>query len=354
LSSHYQDRLQRDLDWIQELVGVVGSQLIQTIQRAVIAVLKTDHQLAAEIIIGDYTINRQTRELDRLCHVFVARHLPTAGHLRFVSSVLRLNITLERIGDYTATISRTAAQLTTKPPAAISRDIEMMAEQARRTLNDALKSFQDRDVQGAKSTAKAAAQFAPYFDRVFEDLAKEGDLKSRPTKDLLALMATLNRLERIIHQAKNVCEETIFVVTGDAKGEKKFRIIFLDDSNSGASQLAEHFTRKAFPNSGTYTSAGYSPGDVIDAEYREFADSVGMDLSKAWPTDFGTMNEQLESYDLIIGLKSSVQERLPKLPFHTTALMWDIAPTGSPEETYRQMTPLIRDLMQRLRGDQAS
>ena len=132
MSSHYEERLQRDLDWIQDLVGVVGNRLVQTIQDAATAVLTCDNQLAAQTIIGDYTINRQTRELDRLCHAFVARHLPSAGHLRYVSSVLRLNIALERIGDYGATISRTAVQLSEPPPSAVSRDIEMMAEQSRR------------------------------------------------------------------------------------------------------------------------------------------------------------------------------------------------------------------------------
>ena len=87
---------------------------------------------AAQTILDDYVTNRQTRELDRLCHAFVARHLPSAGHLRYVSSVLRLGIALERIGDYATTVSRTAAQLAEIPPPVVVRDIEMMSEQARR------------------------------------------------------------------------------------------------------------------------------------------------------------------------------------------------------------------------------
>ena len=132
MPSHYEERLQKDLAWIQDLIGIVGHAITKAIDDAVRSVLNHDQDLAALTVIGDYTINRQTRELDRLCHAFVARHLPSAGHLRYVSSVLRLSIALERIGDYAATVSRSAVQLSSAPSPVVRRDIEMMCEHARR------------------------------------------------------------------------------------------------------------------------------------------------------------------------------------------------------------------------------
>ena len=354
MPNHYEERLQKDLGWIQDLVGIIGLAITKAIDDAVNSVMNLDKDLAALTVIGDYTINRQTRELDRLCHAFVARHLPSAGHLRYVSAVLRLNIALERIGDYAATISRTAAQLSSQPPAVVVRDIEMMSEHARRMLNDSLRSFQQRDVSLAQATLSAAAQFAQYFDRVFADLVKEGETHSRPINDLFSFMATFNRLERVIHQAKNICEETIFVATGKTKGEKTFNILFVDAANSGASQLAEHFTHKAFSQSGRYRSAGWQPADDIEPAYQRFAQTVGIDLDKAWPTPLSTLLDQLDEYHLVIGLAPGARERVGKVPFHTTMLMWDIDTTGGPEAVYRQLTPRLRELMERLRGEQAS
>ena len=354
MPTHYEERLQKDLGWIQDLVGIVGLAITKAIDAAVSSVLNHDKDLAALTVIGDYTINRQTRELDRLCHAFVARHLPSAGHRRYVSAVLRLNIALERMGDYAATISRTAAQLSSRPPAVVARDIETMSEHARRMLNDSLRSFQQRDVGMAQATLAAAAQFAQYFDRVFSDLVKEGEAHSRPINDLFSLMATFNRLERVIHQAKNICEETIFVATGKQKGEKVFKILFVDAANSGASQLAEHFTHKAFPQSGSYRSAGWEPAEDVEPEYQRFAQTVGIDLAKAWPTPLSTLLDQLDEYHLIIGLAPGARERVGKVPFHTTMLAWDIDTSGGPEAVYRQLTPRLRELMERLRGEQAS
>lgn len=352
--SHYEERLERDLNWIHELIAIIGQSILTALDDAVRSVLTVDKDLAARTVVGDYTINRQTRELDRLCHAFVARHLPSAGHLRSVSAVLRLSIALERIGDYATTMSRTAMQLSEPPPPVVARDAEMMSEQARRLLADALKSFRQRDVQLANATLANVVQFARYFDKVFHDLVVEGESKSRPVTELFALMATFNRLDRVIHQAKNICEETIFVVTGRTKGEKRFHILFVDEQNSGPSQLAEHFTKKAFPNSGRYRSAGTRPADEIDSAYARFADTVGIDLSRAWPVDLATLGDDLGEYHLIVGLTPAVLPQLAHLPFHTTLLSWPIDPSAGPESVYRQLTPRIRELMELLRGEHAS
>jgi len=351
--SHYEERLQRDLNWIQDLVGIVGQAVTKAIDDAATSILRVDKDLAAETVVGDYTTNRQTRELDRLCHAFVARHLPSAGHLRYVSAVLRLNIALERIGDYAATISRSAAQLTAPPPAVVARNIEMMCEQARRMLAEGMRSFQHKDVALANNTLASAAQFARHFDKVFADLVKEGEADSRPVAELFSLMATLNRLERVIHQAKNICEETIFVASGKTKGEKTFQILFVDAKNNGLSQLAEHFTRKAFPQSGRYRSAGWDAAEEVDPAWGRFGQTVGVDLQKAWPTPLASLLPQLDDYQIVVGFGKEARDKVGRVPFHTTMLIWD-APTGDPETAYRSLTPKVRELMERLRGEQAS
>lgn len=354
MSSHYEQRLQNDLDWIQELVTIVGNAIGEALDHAVKSVMTGDKDLAASVIIGDFTVNRQTRELDRLCHAFVARHLPSAGHLRYVSSVLRLGIALERIGDYATTIARTAAQLSEPPPPIVVRDIELMAGQARRLLQEALRSFTKRDATMAQTTLSSARRLTDYFDRVLGDLTKEGEQQTRPMKDLFALMATFNRLERVIHQAKNLCEETVFVVSGRTKGEKQFDILFVDGANAGASLLAEHFTRKAFPQSGQYRSAGWEAAEEVDPEFIAFAKTVGLELAQAWPTSYATVREQLDDFQLVIGIGEGVREKIGEVPFHTTVVHWEIDPTGGPEAVYREITPRIRDLMELLRGEQAS
>ena len=80
---------------------------------------------------------------------------------------------------------------------------------------------------------------------------------------------------------------------------------------------------------------------------------VGIDLDKAWPTDLQARTPNFDDYDLVVCLTKAAFENLPRLPFHTTALQWDIDTSTSPELVYRQLTPHVRELMDRLRGEQA-
>lgn len=352
--SRYEERLERDLKRIEMLVAEISAALEQAITQAVRAVLTLDRDLAAQTILGDLRINRLTRALDRLCHAFVARHLPSAGHLRFVSSVLRLSIALERIGDYAETISRTAVQLSAEPPKTVARDIQIMGEQARRVLTEAMRAFRSRDVELARSTRQAATRFLPSADGFFADLVREGESGTRPVSDLFALMATFNRLERVVHQAKNICEEALFTATGETKAQKEFDILFVDDKNDGASQLAEHYARKAFPRCGSYRSAGQHAAAALNPEFASFGERHGLDLSEAWPTPLISFADSLHDFDLIIDLDGRFREWVERVPFHTTLLRWNIDPTLSPEDAYKAVCPRIRELMEQLRGEEAS
>ncbi|MHC5010790.1 MAG: phosphate signaling complex PhoU family protein, partial [Planctomycetota bacterium] len=195
--THYEERLEKDLDAIRSRLTEVARAVRHALKNAIHALLNMDRKMAAETIIGDLKINRAIREIDRLCHAFVARHLPSAGHLRFVSSVLRMDITIERIGDYAATISREALQLSAPPPPAVARDIEMMADQSLRMFAQSMKAFFEQSPELARGTRGMSDALQSTFHKVFTDLLSEADRGSRPVADLFALLLVLNRLERV-------------------------------------------------------------------------------------------------------------------------------------------------------------
>ena len=113
--SHYERRLEKDLKQIRKGVRNLAKQVGTALKNAIDALLSGDEDKAYSTVLGDTRINRVSREIDRLCHAFIARHLPSAGHLRLISSVLRSNIALERIGDYAVNISRESRQLSHPP-----------------------------------------------------------------------------------------------------------------------------------------------------------------------------------------------------------------------------------------------
>ena len=359
--SHYEERLQQDLDRIRGRFKEIGEDVRSAIGNATRALLNYDQALAARTILGDMPINRAIRHLDRLCHAFVARHLPSAGVLRFISSVLRLNIALERIGDYAATISRQTVQLSGPIPERVARDVELMSEQSVLMLKQAVKSFYDGNAEAARGTKGMEAQVDSSFERVFADLLREGERQSRSLEDLFSLLIVFNRLERISDQAKNICEETIFAVTGETKEPKVYRLLFVDERNDFWSPLAEVMARKAFPESGTYASAGWKPAPELDPRFVAFMDEKGFDRRGVLPKPIPTTHDELDDFHVIVNLGTGLRERLADLPFKTLLLDWDLLPEStegvSPEdleEIYRRISVQVRELMITLRGEEAS
>ncbi|MDH3733531.1 MAG: phosphate signaling complex protein PhoU [Gemmatimonadota bacterium] len=361
--SHYEERLERDLTAIRQHVFELGERVEESLKDAVEALIAYDWDAANEVIIGDMVTNRSSRSLDRACHAFVVRHAPSAGHLRFVSSVLRISVALERLGDYAVTVARETVQMGAPLPDAVKSDVELVAHQGWAMLDQALHAFVDRDADLARSTMGQTAQVNMTFQKVYADLLAEGEQGEHPVKDLFALLGVIASIGRVSDHAKNICEETVFTVTGETKEPKVFRILFADRRNDVASQIAEAFARKAFPNTGRYESAGWEPAESVPPELVEFLAGQGLDLAGLDPMPFEASPARLADYHIVVALDDGVRERVTEVPYHTIVLRWDL-PSGEdgPEsadgqaaisEVYRAVTERVSSLVEALRGADA-
>jgi phosphate transport system protein len=352
--SHYEERLERDLADLKQRVLAVGAEVEEALRSAERVVLQRDRALASRTILGDNRINRLIRDVDARCHAFVARHLPSAGHLRFVSSVLRIDLELERIGDYAATICREALQLDQPPPQPLLSDFEVMSAHGRNLLHRALEAFREGSADLARGTLGLAKPQRAMVRKLFSDLVHEGDQHSRPLNELFALLIVFHRLERVADQAKNICEETIFAATGETKPPKAFTILFVDRRNDRASQLAEAWARKSYPKSGAYMSAGWEPADRLSPELLSFVEAHGLDFAGTRPKAIAALPTDLAEVDIIVSLEGDPRPGLGEIPFHTVALEWDVQGESAPlEEVARRIAAELRNLIELVRGEHA-
>lgn len=362
--SHYEERLEQDLGEIRARVAAIGERIEKALEDSIRALLTEDRGLASATILGDLGINREIRAIDRDCHVFVAQHVPSAGHLRFVSSVLQLDVALERVGDYAVAIAREAVQLSAPPAATLARDIELIGDQARRMFSQSMKAFNERSAEQARATKAMAGQVESTFEKVFSDLLLEGQKGERSIKDLFAQLVIINRLGRVSDQSKNICEETIFAETGETKEPKVYRLLFLDRENDCLSLVAEAFARKAFPESGRYDSAGWEPASSIRPTCEAFMGKNGLDVDRLVPSSLEEVRRRLSDYHVVVGLEEGAADAIGEIPFHTTLVEWPLDPVPSDVDTERQQAALeaaleelssrIHDLMVSLRGKGAS
>ena len=323
------------------------------------ALLAGDRALANKTVLGYGEINRAVRALDYRSQAFIVRHLPSAGHLRLMSATIRAGIALERIGDYAVNISREAIQLSAPPGSSLGRSADLMADQAISMLHDAIEAFGAGNAEKAKGIMARADHIGQELSNVLADLTDEQG--SRNMKDLFALFVVFSTLERVSDQAKNICEEAVFAVTGQTKPPKVYQVLFLDRENSCLGPMAEAVARKNFPNSGEYRSEGAKPAGHLDSSMKAFLEERGYDLSGVAPKPFSETPGELEDYHVIVSLQGPVTDYVEEIPFHTVTLEWNLgdAPCACGqgeaglEAAFREISLQVRDLLERLHGEGA-
>lgn len=356
--SHLEQRLENDLQKIRGLVAEQTVLVEKSVSNALHSLQTDDRKLANTTVLEDLPINRNMRLIDSLCHKFIAVHLPSAGHLRLLSSVIRANIELERIGDYAVTIAREGLQMSTPPTGAMASELERMSGKALLVLKQACTSLNQLDAELARSSMVVARQMEHNLDILYaEMMAKD---KVELIRDAIAIFIVFTQLKRVTDQSKNLCEETVFAVTGEQKEPKVYSILFIDEDNSLLSQMAEAVGRINFPESGRYRSAGRIAASSINDQLKRFLQQRGLETEEMELTSLDELNrEDLANQMVIISLQGPVENYLSNIPFRTVAVEWkfelsrDDDPLQSMELLYREMASRITDLMKLLRGEEA-
>ncbi|MBF0614972.1 MAG: phosphate signaling complex protein PhoU [Magnetococcales bacterium] len=354
----YEKRLQQDLEQIRLAVSSMGNGVETALKNAMQALLTGNEVLANMTILQDYPLDRQCQELDRMCHSFIARHLPSAGHLRLISSSMRMIYELERVADYAVNICREALDLQMQPTGLIRQELESMANNSRTMLRQALTAFVDENAGLARSTMEMNVQLGTSLAQAFDDLIEEGDTHSGHSRELMDTYVIFTMLERVGNRATNLCEEIIFWLTGELPTQKPIRILFLDEENSSLSLLAEAMARKGYDRYGSFASAGRRAACDKHPYLGDFLRTMGMDHTDLQPKSLDSLD--VDTFDLILGLQGTVRSYIPRPPFHTAFLNWDLGelpdltdPLAAKrrfEEIYRELAVHLRQLLELLVG----
>ena len=346
--SLYEERLESDLLDLRSRLGEIGSEVEDNLRHSVQAVLDLDPRLANETLIKDRAVNQGIRDLDHLCHLFVARHLPSGSHLRFVSAVLRLAVALERVGDYSVAICRIARQIESPLPDAVRNNMEMMGRHAGKALGTALAGFLEGDPDSARVSRGFASQTAGTYPYALEVLIAAADSDRRPARDLFGALLVFRLLQRTAEQAENACEQTLFAVKGKRKREKRYRILFLDRDHAMLAKLAEVALSESHPHAGKIGSAGLEPEAAFDSRLVDFCRRRGIGLVGGdEPRTFAEALDVGPHYHVVVGLGVDPSAHF-EVPYRTAVLQWDLVEDGVTPET--GIEDVYRVLMDRVRG----
>jgi phosphate transport system protein len=363
LPTHLEASLQRSMNHIRAKVAEMAGRGERALKTGLRALLERDRRLAYSVILHDQYIDELELELDRLCLEFLVRQQPVGTQLRFVYATIKINKDLERIGDYAESVARqvlTVSQLESPPP--YEKFVEL-AELAIHMVHDTVQAFLAHDADLAKQTISMEEQADALRNAINAELVvleREGKL---PLEALAPLTTIARRFERVTDQAKNICEDVLYMCTGEFikhPGTEAFRILFVDAANDCLSQMAETIGNALGVPRFVFDSAGVAPQEV-DPRTARFLASKGLDISRQAAKSLEQV-PHLEHHQVIVALDAEAKRAFPTPPTKTVCLTWKIKnPSqvqGSAEEiqaayeaAYQLLTTDIRDLVEAIQGN---
>lgn len=199
--------LQRQLRTLAGLVDV-------SIERSIRSLERLDRGEAERVIAEDARINELRFKIEDDAVHLIAMQQPIASDLRLIIGVLSVVPELERIGDYCAGIAKIVLlhgeQALLKPLV----DIPRMAEACREMLRDAVDAFVGRDAEKARAVARRDDVVDRLYEQVYRELLTFMLNDPRTIDRATWLIWVAHNLERIGDRVQNICERTVYEVSG--------------------------------------------------------------------------------------------------------------------------------------------
>jgi phosphate transport system protein len=221
MNEHTVKAFDNDIGQLRGLVSEMGGRAEAAIEGAMIALVRHDSKVAAEVIADDKKIDALEIEVERLAIQIIALRAPMAVDLREVVAALKIASVLERIGDYAKNIAKRTmlvGNLGKIEPLVL---IPAMAEIAGDMVRQVLNAFAARDAEAAVHVTEMDIKVDGFFNSVFRSLVTH--MMENPTtiSNAAHLLFVARNLERIGDHATNVAEMVYYAATGDHMPERE-------------------------------------------------------------------------------------------------------------------------------------
>ncbi|MEZ4705479.1 MAG: phosphate signaling complex protein PhoU [Bdellovibrionota bacterium] len=217
--------LQKDLESLKEDILKIGTLVEETVEKCMKAFRKRDVVLASQVIKDDEIINKTEVEIEEECLKLLALYQPVAQDLRFITSVIKMNNDLERMGDCSVKIAKRTLSLSKEPPIEIPQEIEEMIQVTKSMVKDCLGAFFNQDPRFAREICVRDDTVDHLNRKVIKDLRSRMHKVPDEIDQMLDLITAAQGLERIADLATNVAQDVVYMVEGDIIRHKENELV---------------------------------------------------------------------------------------------------------------------------------
>lgn len=205
-----------ELKELQDDVVKMGERVEVAVRKSLEALLKKDRALADEVVREDDIIDEMNMAIEEKSLHMLARQQPVARDLRLISSILKIVIHLERIGDYAFNIAKVSRRLDKGTESKLILDvIKEMASATQDVVANSVKVFKERDVNLAHGLAEMDSSIDEAFKRLLRELTRCVSDESCDVDWSTAMILASRNIERLADHAVDIGEQVIYLVTGE-------------------------------------------------------------------------------------------------------------------------------------------
>jgi len=206
---------ENEIQQVKDDVLMLGSMVEQALINSVESLKKRDVKLSEKIFAEDQEINKKRFAIENQLMVLIATQQPMAHDLRLLASCMEIISELERMGDYAKGIANINIRMGDAPLLKPLIDIPRMAQIGVDMLHHALTAFVNEDVEAAQSIPVQDDEVDALYNQVYRELMTYVIQDAKTMERANWLLWVAHNLERVADRVTNICERTVFIVTGE-------------------------------------------------------------------------------------------------------------------------------------------
>ncbi len=211
---HIYKLFDEELRELKEKILFEGSLVEKAVRNAVKALMGRDSELAQRVIEDDDLINTKEVEIEEFCIKLLALRQPAAKDLRFITTAVKINYDLERMGDMAVNVCERVLDLNLEPQLKPYIDLPEMAELSQRMVKESLEAFVKEDVQLAWKVTNEDEKVDQLTEQTFRELLTYMSEDLKTISRAMRLLLIAKYLERLADHAVSIAELVIFLVEG--------------------------------------------------------------------------------------------------------------------------------------------
>lgn len=198
----------------QDLLNM-SNKVEDQIKGSIVALKEKSMEMALQIIDTDNFIDKYEREIEEKCVKLIAVEQPMAVDLRRIFVTSQIVTDLERMGDHAVDIAKLAIELRNEEYMAELINIPKMAEVVSDMLKKSIEVYITKNIQLAHDVCAMDDQVDEYYDNIFGKVIEAMTNNKEMVYQGSRFLFVCKYLERIADHVTNVCEQTLYLETGE-------------------------------------------------------------------------------------------------------------------------------------------